>query len=100
MRGEKNIIWKIMVYFLVFFFIITTSIWVHELIHVYQLSKNNQHVDEVCLMGWKTTKESSAVGWVKSLVHKELEEKKMEDHALLVQVFYVTATALFFTKLA
>jgi cytoskeletal protein RodZ len=81
-----------------FFFIITTSIWVHELIHVYQLNQSNQDVDEVCFVGWRRFEKTNAVGWVKSTVSTNLNEKQMENHSLFIQVVYVTIIGFFFVK--
>jgi hypothetical protein len=82
---------KPILYFLTSFFLIVSSIFIHEWVHVQQFTSSKNNVDEVCLLGWKEFEDGTAAGWVKSTLSNRPDIDKMEVHAHLVQFVYIIA---------
>ncbi|MBI2675357.1 MAG: hypothetical protein HYX24_02780 [Candidatus Aenigmarchaeota archaeon] len=88
---------KIILYPFAALLIIASSIALHEAVHIIQLS--GQHIDEVCLLGYKETESVQALGWVKAGLKTSYHAASMESEASLIQMLYVaTATFLFIWK--
>lgn len=74
--------------------IIASSIALHEAVHIIQLSE--QHIDEVCLLGYKETDSTQALGWVKAGSKINYHAASMESEASLIQMLYVAAATFLF----
>lgn len=81
---------KHLLYLLSVFFLVVTSLWLHEGIHYLQFQASNHRVDEVCLTGWG----SGALGWVKTTSSQEPDISRMEFQSYLLQFIYVAMAGI------
>ncbi len=68
--------------------IITSSIAVHEVVHILQLSGQSS-INEVCLLGYKEAGDTQALGWVKAGTKISYHAAALESTASIVQMAYV-----------
>lgn len=83
---KKN---DIVLYGLVGFFLIVSSIALHETVHIVQFTSSGSPIDEVAFLGWKASGDSVAAGWVKSTSTKNFSLGELEFWAHAVQFVYL-----------
>ncbi len=74
--------------------IIASSIAVHETVHILQLSGQSS-INEVCLLGYKETGDTQALGWVKAGTKISYHSAALESAASIVQMAYVGIMSFF-----
>lgn len=80
---------KTMLHILIFFYLILSSIFIHEFIHAFQILSSGDDVDEICFLGWKRFNNTDAIGWTKSIVKKEYKKGELEFDAYIIQFIYL-----------
>ncbi len=84
--------------FLVGFFLLTSSIIIHELIHYLHFIALGSEIQEVVLLGWQQSNAEPALGWVTATASFTVNTHIMELLAYTIQLSYLVGGSLYFYR--